>query len=111
MISHIQALENFIVSLNESRFYDAHEDLEEIWFPRRFEENDEVKLLKGFINAAVSFELIKKGRQQASEKVWKNYLKYLLLLQSINSPYLDTYKKIALHVETLHKNFDIIPKK
>ena len=101
MISHIQALENFIVSLNESRFYDAHEDLEEIWFPRRFEENDEVKLLKGFINAAVSFELIKKGRLQASEKVWKNYLKYLPLLETVHSKYTSKYNQIALHVEKI----------
>ena len=101
MIKHEQALDNFIVSLSEARFYDAHEDLEEIWFPRRFEENDEVKLLKGFINAAVSFELIKKGRLQASEKVWKNYLKYLPLLETVNSEYTSKYNQIALHVEKI----------
>ena len=99
MINHSQALKNFIVSLDESRFYDAHEDLEEIWFPRRFEEEDEVNLLKGFINAAVSFELIKKGRLEASKKVWKNYLKYLPLLQVLDSKHIQIYKGIALHVE------------
>jgi len=101
MTKHKQALQNFIVSLNEARFYDAHEDLEEIWFPRRFEDDDEVKLLKGFINAAVSFELIKKGRLQASEKVWKNYLKYLPLLKTINSEHISKYNQIALHVENI----------
>ena len=101
MISHSQALKNFIVSLDESRFYDAHEDLEELWFPRRFEEDDEVKLLKGFINAAVSFELIKKGKLEASKKVWKNYLKYIPLLQIIDSKHKEMYKKIALHVEEI----------
>jgi len=101
MISHSQALKNFIVSLDESRFYDAHEDLEELWFPRRFEEDDEVKLLKGFINAAVSFELTKKGKLEASQKVWKNYLKYIPLLQIIDSKHKEMYKKIALHVEEI----------
>ena len=101
MISHKKALENFILSLNESRFYDAHEDLEEIWFPKRFEEDDEIKLLKGFINASVSFELIKKGRIEASKKVWKNYLKYLPLLKTINSQYIKDYQEIALHVEQI----------
>ena len=101
MISHPQALKNFIVSLDESRFYDAHEDLEELWFPRRFEEDDEVKLLKGFINAAVSFELTKKGKLEASQKVWKNYLKYIPLLQIIDSKHKEMYKKIALHVEEI----------
>ena len=48
-----------IQSLEEGRYYDAHEDLEQIWFPRRFEDDNEVKLWKGIINAAVCFELIK----------------------------------------------------
>jgi len=99
MISHSQALKNFMLSLSEARFYDAHEDLEEIWFPRRFENDDEVKLLKGFINAAVSFELRKKGREKASAKVWKNYTKYLPFLKTINSKHKEQYIEIALHVE------------
>ncbi len=98
MSKYEKALENFIISLDESRFYDAHEDLEEIWFPRRFEDDDEVRLLKGFINASVSFELLKKGRAEASQKVWKNYLKYLPLLKTINSKYIKNYQNIALHV-------------
>jgi len=101
MIKHSKALENFIISLNEHRFYDAHEDLEVLWFPRRFEEDDEVKLLKAFINAAVSFELIKKGRQEASVKVWKNYLKYLPILKTISSKHTKKYQEIALHVERI----------
>jgi len=105
MISHSQSLKNFIISLNESRFYDAHEDIETLWFPRRFEDDDEVKLLKGFINAAVSFELLKKGRVESSKKVWNNYLKYLPLLKTLNSKYTTEYKKIALHVELIQNKF------
>jgi len=105
MIDHAQALENFIVSLNENRFYDAHEDIEVLWFPRRFENDDEVKLLKGFINAAVSFELVKKGRKEASQKVWKNYLKYKILLTKVSSQHIQKYKQISLHVEDIHANF------
>ena len=93
-----------MLSLSEARFYDAHEDLEEIWFPRRFENDDEVKLLKGFINAAVSFELRKKGREKASAKVWKNYIKYLPLLKTINSKYNKQYQEIALHVDKISYN-------
>jgi len=104
MISLSQALKNFMLSLNEDRFYDAHEDLEEIWFPRRFENDDEVKLLKAFINAAVSFELLKKGRVEASDKVWKNYLKSKILLKNVKSEYIEQYKTIALHVESIKKS-------
>ena len=98
MIKH---LDEFVKCLEEERFYDAHEALEEIWFPRRFEDDDEMKLLKGFINASVSFELRKRGRPEASEKVWKNYLKYRKLLYTIDSPFLNQYNYITRYIETL----------
>jgi hypothetical protein len=105
------ALDSFLNSLNEQRFYDAHEDLEELWFPKRFEDDDEIRLLKGFINAAVSFELIKRGRPNPSKKAWANYLKYKTLLNTINSPYKQKYKDISLHVEQIHSDLAIIPPK
>ncbi|MCX6072709.1 MAG: DUF309 domain-containing protein [Campylobacterales bacterium] len=89
-----QACEAFFLSLNEERYYDAHEDLEALWFPRRFEDDDEVKLWKGFINAAVCFELIKKGRQQASQTAWKTYLKYSPLLENLVTPHKELYVRI-----------------
>ena len=98
---HTQLLNDFIQELNEERFYDAHETLEKIWFPRRFEEDDEIKLIKGFINAAVSFELIKKGRIEPAKKVWKNYLKYKGLIDKVNSPYLSEYQLILQHIQNI----------
>jgi len=83
--------ELFLKLLKEQKFYEAHEALEVYWFPRRFEENNEVKLIKGFINAAVSFELLKKGKVDQSKKVWLNYLKYRQLLYKTNSPF---YKQL-----------------
>lgn len=94
------ACEAFVLSLKEGRYYDAHEDLEALWFPRRFEENDEVKLWKGFINAAVCFELISKGRPKPSEIAWKTYLKYRPLLEMCNSKHCPTYVKIVQLLET-----------
>jgi len=90
----MQACEAFILSLNEERYYDAHEDIEALWFPRRFEDNDEVKLWKGFINAAVCFELMKKRREKASETAWKTYLKYRPLLKKVTGKHCSTYVKI-----------------
>jgi len=72
----IRAVERYKQLLEQQAYFEAHEALEELWFPRRFEEDDEIKLLKGFINAAVSFELNKRGRKLQSKKVWANYLKY-----------------------------------
>ena len=104
---HNEALDDFISSLNEQRFYDAHEDLEKIWFPRRFEDNNEMKLLKGFINASVSFELVKKRRTDSAKKVWKNYLKYRQLLYKVESLHLNKYHFIARYIDNINKKFMI----
>jgi len=91
--------------LDEERFYDAHEVLEAIWFPRRFEDNNEIKLLKGFINAAVSFELIKRDRAKPAKNVWLNYLKYRQLLFKTETPYLNEYYRLSRTVEQLYIKF------
>ncbi len=92
-------IDKFIICINEARYFDAHEALEEVWFPRRFEDDDEMKLIKGFINAAVSFELIKRGRLEPSKRVWKNYEKYKILLGSFESPYQGRYQELSLFLE------------
>ena len=107
MISNLeqtQLLDRCIFEINEEQFYDAHETLELLWFPLRFKENDEVKLIKGLINALVSLELRKKNKETPSLKVWKNYLKYRPLLYKITSPHLNQYHQIARHVES-KKNY------
>ncbi len=82
----IPAMNTFMKALEEERFYEAHEYLEALWFPRRQTDHDEIWLLKGFINAAVSFELIKRGRPEASQRVWKNFEKYLPALSRVSRP-------------------------
>ena len=98
-------MDAYIQCLHEERFYDAHEALEEIWFPRRFEDDSEMKLLKGFINAAVSFELIKRGRREASARVWNNYLKYRPLLEDLDSLFTPSYYIIASEIETIYLRY------
>ena len=102
---HKELLDEFVLCLDETRYYDAHEALEEIWFPRRFEDSDEMNLLKGFINASVSFELRKKGKIPQSKKVWKNYLKYRPLLYKTTSPYNNYYHSISRYVEKINLSF------
>jgi hypothetical protein len=97
-------VKDFKDALDEERFYDAHEVLEELWFNNRKNPTNEVKLIKGFINAAVSFELHKRGRIDASERVWKTYLKYRPLLFKTTSTKVELYHKISLHVEGIKKN-------
>ena len=89
--------------VEEGRYYDAHEALEAFWFPRRFEESSEVKLIKGFINASVSFELQKRGRTRQAKKVWANYLKYRQLLYRTDSPYYNEYHRTTRALERHQK--------
>lgn len=97
-------LQSFIQNLHKENFYEAHEDLESLWFKRRFEDDDEVKLLKGFINASVSFELFKKGKVEASKKVWKNYIKYRHLLECCKSLHVEKYRLIIKEIDNIYDN-------
>ncbi len=100
----VKQIEEFICCLQEERYYDAHEVLEAAWFPRRFEDNAEVKLLKGFINASVSFELLKRGRKKQSKKVWANYLKYRPYIFEIDSVYQNSYYQLSRLIEDMRRN-------
>lgn len=102
-------IEEFIECLNDERYYDAHEALEEVWFPRRFEKSNEVKVLKGFINASVSFELIKRGREKQSNKVWANYLKYRPLLLCVESSHKNEFYKLSRVVEEINHKKKYLP--
>ena len=92
-------LERFVELIEAKRYYDAHEVLEEYWFGRRFEPCREVGLIKGFINAAVSFELLKRNRVAASKKVWANYLKYRALLYKVQSEHISDYHAVVRYLD------------
>jgi len=94
---------DFLHALDQELFFEAHEVLEEAWYPKRFENCNEVKLLKGFINAAVSFELIKRGRSTQSKTPWKTYLKYRQFLFKTNTTTLNNYYSIFLKIELIQK--------
>lgn len=94
-----QGCEAYMKSLGEERYYDAHEDLEALWFPRRFEKEDEVMLWKGFINAAVCFELIKLGRPKPSETAWKTYLKYVVILEELQTEHKHLYVTMVQSIQ------------
>jgi len=100
-------LEAFSRSVCEGRYYDAHEDLEPVWYPYRLQPDNEVLLLKGLINAAVSFELIKRGRPKASLTAWGTYRKYRLLLETLETPHKELYVRITELVEKHHS--DLVP--
>jgi hypothetical protein len=99
-------IQSFIECLKQERFYDAHEALEALWFPLRKNPSDEVKLLRGYINASVSFELYKKGRFAPSEKVWKNFTKYQLLIDMMPLKHQVYYKNALIQILKIRKNIE-----
>ncbi len=60
----------------QKKFFEAHEVLEEFWFPRRKQKDELTLIVKGFINAAVAFELKKRGRDKRALDVWQTYKKF-----------------------------------
>jgi len=72
----MKQIETFKQLIEQQQYYEAHESLEEVWFPIRKTKNDCCLVLKGFINAAVSLELHKRDKSYQSENVYQNYLKY-----------------------------------
>ena len=92
----------FINAIKKQKYFEAHEYLEEIWFPRRFENSNEIKMLKGFINAAVSFELHKRKKEKRSIQVWSNYLKYRQLLFKLPSTYKNDFYKVVRFLDSYH---------
>ena len=77
-----QTLDRFIDALNEDRFKDAHEIMEHTWKKYKSQNHPLTKLLKGFINGATAFELIKRGNKDGAIRLWQVYEKYLPLMSS-----------------------------
>ena len=98
-----EACEAFVRLIGEGAYFEAHEVLEGLWFPRRFEEDDEVRLLRGFINAAVAFELLRRGRPVPARRTWGVYLKYRPLMARLDSPRLGDYRRIERVLDAEHE--------
>ena len=70
------ALKQYIVLLDAERYFEAHEILEEVWYPRRLNKDPLANLLKGLINGAVAFEHLKRNCKNAVEKARKVMVAY-----------------------------------
>ncbi len=75
-----EALEQLIRNIKEEKFYEAHEDLEHFWKVLKKLDHPLKNLIKGYINGATAFELIKRGKMDAAKRVWATYEKYLVLI-------------------------------
>lgn len=74
-------LEIFIENLNNERFAEAHEVMEQQWKEYKKQAHPLTKLLKGYINGATAFELVRRDKMEGAIRLWEVYEKYLSLLQ------------------------------
>ena len=91
--------------INEKMYYEAHEVLEELWFPIRKDRDEYALILKGFINAAVSLELFKRDKIEQSKKIYKVYNKYVTESRINNIDKDVIFKDLKLFVD---KKFDLL---
>ncbi len=97
-----QQSQAFIALLKADAFFEAHEALELLWFPIRHHETAEVRLLRAYINAAVSFELIKRGRAQSSLKPWGFFLRHKRLIKEVPKTHHMHYQKLHDAILNIH---------
>ncbi len=75
-----EVLIEFIQNLKDEEFSQAHETMEQQWKIYKKQNHLLTKLLKGFINGATAFELVKRGKMDGANMLWGTYEKYLLMM-------------------------------
>ncbi len=76
-----KSLKIFIKHIENEEFKEAHECLESVWKEYKKNSNPLANLLKGYINAASVFELVRRGNMKGAKNLWGVYIKYLPLKQ------------------------------
>lgn len=80
------SIKEFIVAIEEERFVEAHELLEEKWrYYKKIDEKYKAKAVQGLINGATALALYKKNRPEAYVRVWKVFKKYKNLLEELDN--------------------------
>jgi len=92
----------FMELIEKEDFYEAHEVLEDVWFPHRKSKEPKILVLKGFINASVALELNRLGRVQNAQKVWKNYEKYKGLIPQCEE---EIFGQVASFLEGCYERY------
>jgi len=70
------ALKEYLCLLENQKYFEAHEVLEEAWHPLRLKKDPLANLLKGLINAAIAFEHIKRNKKNSVNKAKKVMISY-----------------------------------
>jgi len=65
------ALREYLVLMDVGEYFEAHEVLEEAWHPLRLRKDPLANLVKGLINGAVSFEHIRRQKENYAQRARK----------------------------------------
>jgi len=99
------ALKVYLKLLDEGEYFEAHEVMEEAWHPLRLKKDPLANLVKGFINAAIGFEHLKRKRNNADKKarrVMESYERYIPLCRE-GIVYLSLFEEAREKIETLKR--------
>jgi len=77
-----EVIKEFIDDLKSENFAGAHEVMEKKWKSYKKISHPKTKLLKGFINGATAYELVKRGNIDGAKRLWGVYEKYLPLMDN-----------------------------
>ena len=97
-----ETLRVFIDHLNNDEFADAHEVMEQQWKKYKKLQHPKTKLLKGYINGATAFELIKRDKIEGAKRLWLVYEKYLPLLTK-ETEFYELFVKADTILQNLNK--------
>ncbi|MBN1840282.1 MAG: DUF309 domain-containing protein [Campylobacterales bacterium] len=91
----MNAIESFLMVVENNQFVDGHEVLEEEWkrLKKIPESENEAKILKGLINASTALALACKGKKEGAMRVWQTYEKYAPLIAQIPLVHTQLYQK------------------
>lgn len=97
------AIKVYLKLLDEEEYFEAHEVMEEAWHPLRLKKHPLANLAKGYINAAITFEHIKRDRKNVKEKAKKvltSYERHKHLCEEGIAHYV-LFKKCEVKIEAL----------
>jgi len=97
------ALKAYLLLLDKEEYFEAHEVLEEAWHPLRKADHPLKNLVKGLINGAISFEHIKRNRNEAdkkAKKVMASFDRYRYLC-SRGIEYFELFEEACQKIEVL----------
>ncbi len=106
------ALQKYILLLHKEKYFDAHEVLEEAWHFLRVNNSSLQNLVKGLINAAISFEHLKRNRTNAALKARKVMLSFERhkCLCTDNIEYVELFSRACHKIESLkNRHKEVFP--